>query len=435
MRDDELLEPILDEDDDGGPAAEPAAPAAARGRRRAGARRGPAIVAAVGLLCGSVGGLAGWRLGGSADGDPGAVRVADGSVAGSATSTTPAPAPSPAFTPMSPTVGGAYSGSDGHAYIEVQAVELIDRRVTEDGLTIRTSWPVDDGCYPGGWCPPPECRGGPSVLLGLSTDRMVGTGGGYRQPEVVAPPMYIGGWSVVGQSEGDPVLWVTAMVPEDAVVAELVIDGDRRDRADVHRRWAGLAVRHELEMATMASDHDAGSTYEVPDVAGIEVVARDEGGRVVGREALASLHPPDGTEHLPARCEPPAPPLAPPGEQPADPEAARAAVRAIYAQAWNHTSTRGQKLAAIHDTRGVEAAMERAAASYGGAVGTTVVEVGDIVFISPEQAQLHFRLNYEGAPSLGNRLGTAVLVDGRWLVTRSSYCEILSVAGAACGSS
>ena len=434
MRDDDggrLLDPILDDGDDAHPGDEPAAP---RARRRRTVARGPALAAVLALLTGALGLAGGWRLGSAStvDDEGAAVRATDASAA---TTTTPPANPPTTSPPMPPYAAGATAAVDGH-WVEPgwsEDVELVGRRVTADGVTVRTYRPTGDGCHPGSWCPPPECRSGSGVTVGVSTDRMVGSGGSHQRPPVASPAMYIGGWAPLGLAEDDPVLWVGAYVPEGAVIADLVIDGQRRDRADVDRRWAALAARHELEQVMVESDHDVGATYQAPRITGIEVVARDGAGRVLGRMGLDQTLE-DQIVRLPSQCEPPGPPLSAPGEQPPDPDAARAAVRAAYEQAWNHTSTRDQKLAAIHDPRGVESAMERAAAGYGTAVGSTLVEVGEIVFTSPIQAQLHFRLTYEGAPSLGNRLGGAVLVDGRWLVLRSSYCEVLSLAGAACGS-
>jgi hypothetical protein len=436
MRDDELLEPILEDVDVAGDGD--MGPLEPRGSRRRGGR-GLALVAVIGLVGAGLGSIAGWRLGESAGREgaaAAAVRAAAGEGSGGSVTTLPPPPPPPSPpttvpVPSPPMYGSVGVGQGGTGSGAFGPLELVDRRVTSEGVTVRSYWPVDDGCYPGEWCPPPECRSRSSLVVGLSTDAMVASGGGFRLPALLAPGLYVGGWSQVGVAEEDPVLWVVAHVPEGAATAELLVKGVRRDRAAAERQWAALAVRHELRTTMVESTHDAGSSYEVRETSAIEVVARDEAGRVVGRTSLDSMEV--GDQLLPARCDRPGPPLAPPGEQPADPEAARAAVRAAYEQAWNHTSTRGQKLAAIHDTRGVESAMERAAAAYGTAVGSTVVEVGEIVFTSPVQAQLHFRLNYAGAPGLGNRLGSAVLVDGRWLVTRATYCEILSIAGAACG--
>jgi hypothetical protein len=432
MRDDELLEPILVDVDVDVAGDGDVGPLEPRGSRRRGGR-GLALVAVIGLVGAGLGSVAGWRLGESAgrEGAAAALLAADAADEGPGGSVTTMPPPPPTTMPPPPMYGAFGVDDGGTESGAFGPLELVDRRVTSEGVTVRSYWPVDDDCYPNEWCPPPECRRGVGLVVGLSTDEMVASGGGFRLPALLAPGLYVGGWSQVGVAEEDPVLWVAAHVPEGAATAELLVKGVRRDRAVADRQWAALAVRHELAMTMVESTHDAGSSYEVRETSAIEVVARDEAGRVVGRTTLESMEV--GDQLLPARCDPPGPPLAPPGEQPADPEAARAAVRAAYEQAWNHTSTRGQKLAAIHDTRGVESAMERAAAAYGTAVGSTVVEVGEIVFTSPVQAQLHFRLNYSGAPGLGNRLGTAVLVDGRWLVSRGTYCEILSIAGAACG--
>lgn len=412
---DDELEVIVEDDiggvDGAGPSERPG-----RGGRRG--RRTIALIAVMGLLLAGLGGVLGWQLHRTRP-----VPVAQELVLAPAetTSTTVAvPMPPPMYDSSAAGHGGYYGGD----------LELVDRRTTAEGITIRSFVAGADpfACAADQWCPPEECRAEPGLMSAVSTDLMVGQGGSSKRPDVIAPPAYVAGWGMAGQAEGDPVVWVTVRVPAEATRVELLRGGPPRDVAAPVSGWAVVATRWR-DGDPVHVHEDSGYVSTAPDVSGLVVVA------AAGDEVLARLPVGDdggGYGTLPGRCEPPRPPLPAPGEQPADPDVAREAVRAIYAQAWNHTSTREDKLAAIHQPTGVERAMEQAAASYGQAVGSTVVEVGEIVFTSPTQAQLHFRLTYTGAPSLGHRIGGAVLVDGRWLVLRGTYCEVLSMAGASC---
>ena len=397
-----------------------AEPAMVTPRRSASGRRAVAFGLAIGLLAAGLGVVAGWQL------HQTRLPAAQELVTAPGETSSPEAAADLAR-PVPPMMYSGGSFGDGSPY--GTSLDLLGRRTTDDGITIRTYLGDDPyECSPEHWCPPPECRGGPGVMSAVSTDRMVGQGGSSRRPEVIAPPAYVAGWGAGGQAEGDPVVWVTLRVPAAATEVALLRGGRTRDTATPAQGWVVLATRwHEGDPVHV--HQDSGYTHTAPDVSDFVVVA------LAGAAELSRLPVTDdggwsGT--LPRHCEPPGPPLPAPGEQPEDPEGARAAVRDVYEQAWNHTSTRADKLDAIHAPVGVERAMEQAAASYGQAVASTVVEVGDIVVTSPTQAQLHFRLTYTGAPSLGNRVGGAVFVDGRWKVIRGTYCEVLSMAGASC---
>lgn len=410
---DDELEVIVEDD----AVAEPAVVAP---RRSASGRRAVALGLVIGLLAAGLGVVAGWQLH--------RTRLPAAQELVTAPAETPTTTATPDLArPVPPMVYGGGSYGEGMAF--GTSLELLERRTTAEDITIRT-YLGEDGfeCAPEHWCPPPECRAGAGVMSAVSTDRMVGQGGSSRRPDVIAPASYVAGWGTGGQAEGDPVVWVTVRVPAGATDVALLRGGRSRDAGAPKDGWVVLATRwHEDDPVHV--HEDSGYTSTAPDVSDLVVVA-SAGTTELARLAVTDDGGWSGT--LPGHCEPPGPPLPAPGEQPADPDAARAAVRDVYARAWNHTSARADKLDAIHEPVGVERAMEQAAASYGQAVGSTLVEVGDIVFTSPTQAQLHFRLTYTGAPSLGHRVGGAVFVDGRWLVLRGTYCEVLSMAGASC---
>lgn len=389
--DDDQLEPIL-EDPEPEP-ADPEPPATSRRLRRL----GPAALALV-LVAGAL--VAGWLFGARSTRDPGQV-----------TSAPPSTWP-PLVTTVPPAPPEAWAGEGDHRPMEL-SLRRSGLRVTDEGITVRSLLPGDDGCAGADWCPPPECRTGTGMVVELSTDHMVGTGWSTRYAEVSAPPLYVAGWAVIGGPEGDPVLWAAAKVPPMAVTVDLLEGDVRRDRAPASEGWAALATRS-------GAGHDASLT----------VVALDKAGRELGRSGLEYFSETD--EPLPPQCEYPGPPLPSPGVPPAGPDAARQAIEETYGLVFGAGRPRNQKLAAITDTAGVDTAMNRLASRYPDSIRTSQVEVGEVVFTSPVQAQLHFEITFGSGSSLGKMLGGAAFVDGQWKVLRSTVCEVLAAAGATC---
>ena len=118
-----------------------------------------------------------------------------------------------------------------------------------------------------------------------------------------------------------------------------------------------------------------------------------------------------------------------PGTQPSDPEAP-AKVIAAFAKVYGGTAGDLTRLEAIDDPRGVADATNAALAGpYGGIVQNARAEVAEITFDRPDHAWVAYSLT--GSP-LGSRKGEAVLVDGRWKVTRSTVCTDLASAMTPC---
>ena len=118
-------------------------------------------------------------------------------------------------------------------------------------------------------------------------------------------------------------------------------------------------------------------------------------------------------------------------EQPYDRAGAYGAIVQAYTDAFTPTE-QAVKDAAIVRSPGMRAAAEQVRARYPEAVATTTVEVGDVVFLSPTEALLHFELRYTGGALAGVRRGGAVLVDGRWKVPSETICEVLAFGGGRC---
>jgi hypothetical protein len=296
------------------------------------------------------------------------------------------------------------------------ALTTIVDRTTIHGIRVEVQRPTGQPgrCGHGVWCPPPDCLGGPVLFFRILTAAGVAGGEAIEQPAAVAPPMYVGGANTGPMPGGALAAWAAVRVPEATRTTDLVLDDEVLDTAPTTDGWAVV-------------------TGPLPGSGSFEVVARDGDATELGRLSLDDPQP-SVQRTLPSRCEAPAPALPLAGAaQPADPAAAREAVRAAFVDVFDHASTREARLAAVDDPSGLDAPMDRVLLNFRRAVETTTVEVADIVFTSPRAAAVHFHLDYEGGSSLGNRTGYAVAgEDGRWRVTRATYCAVLAGASAPC---
>jgi hypothetical protein len=144
---------------------------------------------------------------------------------------------------------------------------------------------------------------------------------------------------------------------------------------------------------------------------------------------------PDG--EVPPTPAPPAPTTAPTlptpsGEEPADPEAARAAIVEAYTTATDGSLTAAERRAHIEDSDELGPYLDRAAAPYRDAVRYQTVTLGDITFLDAERAALFYTLSFGGRLAPQTDLGYAVLEDGRWKVSRETVCALILRAGVTC---
>jgi hypothetical protein len=164
-------------------------------------------------------------------------------------------------------------------------------------------------------------------------------------------------------------------------------------------------------------------------------------GTVLATETAGGAYGMGGVWDRP-ECQPPPPPpptLPEAGEQPEDPAAAEAGVRAAIETVFASDGAelteeeaavqREATLALIDDTDGVDAAMTQLGETYPGIVVTA--SVTDLVFTAPDRATVLYSLD-TSITDFDNRLGELVLVDGTWKVTRSTVCEALSLGGGYC---
>lgn len=141
----------------------------------------------------------------------------------------------------------------------VGALVTQGRRVTGEGVAVRTFFPRD-----------PDCRDDVGLVLELSDDVMIGAGAVGAGAAAVTRPTSIGGWGVVGTVEGSPVVWVAVHVPAEARRVELVVEGTVRDAAAPEEQWAVLAVRANAAKVAAMAVLVRGSRGEQLAVSGVE---------------------------------------------------------------------------------------------------------------------------------------------------------------------
>ncbi len=122
------------------------------------------------------------------------------------------------------------------------------------------------------------------------------------------------------------------------------------------------------------------------------------------------------------------------GPQPFVRARAEAAVKAAYAQAFTGGQDPAHSLAAVEDGPDLAATLAQAIQNFPEATHTAAVTTSDIVFTDPRHAALRFRIAYQGGIDFGKQNGNALIVDGKWKVSRGTYCMVMGWAGATCPS-
>ena len=120
------------------------------------------------------------------------------------------------------------------------------------------------------------------------------------------------------------------------------------------------------------------------------------------------------------------------GDPPADRQAVEAEIDRAFHLAFDAGHTDEERFAVVEDGPALLPAGRAAAAKYPEAAKSITVTVHRIVFRDPTHAAVNFELFYERAMLLGPQDGEALLVDGRWLVSRDTRCRIIEQAGVAC---
>lgn len=114
-----------------------------------------------------------------------------------------------------------------------------------------------------------------------------------------------------------------------------------------------------------------------------------------------------------------------PGE---DPEVD--AIVAVYAVAFDSTTTFEEKAAVLVDSAGLEDTVA-AYATTGESVGGVTTEVNAVV-IEAETAEVTYTLMFADNPTYPGLKGDAVLTEDGWKISRETFCEIMSSARVGC---
>jgi hypothetical protein len=297
--------------------------------------------------------------------------------------------------------------------------ELLLERVTDGGLTIRalrgTPWDdvamgdgVSDPEAEGQWAPAPWCYGSAELRVGVAGPGLIDVTSIAWYRELHSDAMVTA--SYVGWADGQPVGVLSVQVP-DGVSEVVATSAGVTDRAAPGN---GLAV---LALPGVDPSVD-GYRVDVTDPSGTRSLTQDE---------LVF-----DTPEWRAACEPPPPALPGPGEQPADPAAAEAEVRDVFARLFDPALPFDDKAHLLDDATGVAVAAAGAReGDFADAAASAVHTIEDFVFTSPTEAWFRYGID-TSVGYFGQRYGRAHLIDGAWRIERAVMCQDLALAASPC---
>jgi hypothetical protein len=269
------------------------------------------------------------------------------------------------------------------------------------------------------WTPPAWCYASGYVQADISTDLVAGVASAPTYDELPEGEMNVVP-TLVGTAEGAPVWVLVVQPPPGAVTVQAAFPGGATDGMDV---VDGIAV---LAAAVSNDDLDGKATVQVFDRAGSLLHAQQV--TTLPYQTNGKLGTGDGPE-----CVPPPPELPAAGEQPADPDGARAAVTAAYEAAYAGSNSDEARAAAIADPTGFDTVFEQLrTGSFADTVLAATAAVREIVFTAPDHAWLRYDIMVNGSQYFTDRFGEAVLIDGAWKVANDTICRDVRLAAIEC---
>ena len=124
----------------------------------------------------------------------------------------------------------------------------------------------------------------------------------------------------------------------------------------------------------------------------------------------------------------------PTGQEPDEPDSARAHIRAAYI-ASRVPSADGRSVPTVENGEELGATLLLANERHRGIVGDgsdVIISADEIHFYDPERAAVLFSISNGDRLLLGGQRGEAVLVDGDWKMSRSTFAQLMAMAGVAC---
>lgn len=307
-------------------------------------------------------------------------------------------------------------------------LQHLGTRTSGDGVTLRT-YLGDVFVGPQGASLAAECFPDLSIDVQTSTKAIAQSVTFSARTGEVFPAR----GQVIGLVERAPVAVAVAMLPDGSTSAQMRFAGGRTDTAPgLPGGWVALASR------VRAADPIGPTGPTGPTRTIGTITYRDAAGVPVATETVPYGF--GATPRETVECgNAPRPPLIEPlppatGPPPADPTAAEAEVVTAFKTVFNGNPdmTPEERLAAIEGGETLRASFERAGERFPD-IGATKVVLGDVKFLNDHEAALRYSISKENGDPLSKTLiGRAVLVDGTWRVTTSTWCEMLVSGGTQC---
>lgn len=298
-----------------------------------------------------------------------------------------------------------------------QPLEYISERTISSGYRVRVlrgpSWGEPEWGVGDEWAPAPFCWATGELRVTIDGPDVVDvTGSGWYTE------LYDGLEATVseaGIADGHPMRVVVVQAAEGVSEVAVTWSDGGSDRAPVVGGFAALVVDGDS-----AYDTDLDFALDVTDASGTTTVLRSD-----------LDHNSDPAYR--AACQPPPPPLPDPGEQPADPDAARAAISERFDLLFTREVARDDKPDdLLDDWTGVAEAISAVdEGDFATSAGSAKHQIDELVFTGPTSAWFRYSIDTD-AGFFGERYGTAERIGDVWQFPRALICQDLSLAGGGC---
>lgn len=115
------------------------------------------------------------------------------------------------------------------------------------------------------------------------------------------------------------------------------------------------------------------------------------------------------------------------GQGPTDPTAAKAAITNTWETFFTGSSGVDSKVSLLQNGSQFRSTIQ--AGSSNPLASSTMAKVTNVTFSSPTSANVTYDITSGGKVLLPNQTGMAVLSNGKWLVSDSAFCGLLSLQG------
>ncbi|MET9618594.1 hypothetical protein [Kitasatospora indigofera] len=121
----------------------------------------------------------------------------------------------------------------------------------------------------------------------------------------------------------------------------------------------------------------------------------------------------------------------PSGTAPADPAAAEATVKQNWEKFFNPSTSLDDRTALLQNGEQLKPLLQTVVENPQG--GQAQAQVGNVTFTSPTTADVTYTLSIQGNVVQADAKGKAVLVDGTWKVSTTTFCGLVTQGGTVTG--